>query len=126
MIGPSARFPFKRAVPQRTKTWTMVATAFEASKYYAGVFRVARRATPTGKARAKLQRALLRAKPTGSALAKAGTVPAYREAVVRFPKKTLKPGFYVYAVQLFAETNPTRKSFFVSKAFQVKAPKGRR
>jgi hypothetical protein len=126
VIGPSARFPFKRAVPQRTKTWTMVATAFEASKYYAGVFRVARRATPTGKARAKLQRALLRAKPTGSALAKAGTVPAYREAVVRFPKKTLKPGFYVYAVQLFAETKPTRKSFFVSKAFQVKAPKVRR
>ena len=47
-------------------------------------------------------------------------------AVVRFPKRTLKPGYYVYAVQLFAETNPTRKSFFVSKAFQVAAAKGRR
>jgi hypothetical protein len=126
VIGPSARFPFKRAVAQRTKTWTMVTTAFEAATYHAGVFRVARRATPTGKARTKIQRALLRAKPSGSALAKAGTVPAYREAVVRFPKKQLRPGFYVYAVQLFAETNRTRKSFFVSKAFQVKAPKGKR
>ena len=126
VIGPSARFPFKRAVPQRTKTWTMVATAFEAGTYHAGVFRVARPKTPTGKARAKIQRALLRAKPAGAVLAKAGKVSAYREAVVRFPKRTLKPGAYVYAVQLFAETNPTRKSFFVSKAFRVVAPKGRR
>ncbi len=126
VIGPSARFPFKRAVPERTRAWTMVATAFEATTYHAGVFRVARRATPTGKARAKLVRALLRSKPSGAVLAKKGKVSAYREAVVRFPKKKLKPGFYVYAVQLFAETNPTRKSFFVSKAFQVTAAKNRR
>jgi hypothetical protein len=126
VIGPSARFPFKRAVPQRTRAWTVVATAFEAARYHAGVFRVARRATPRGKARTKIQRALLRSKPRGAALAKAGKVQAYREAVIRFPKRTLKPGFYVYAVQLFAETNPTRKSFFVSKAFRVVPPKARR
>jgi hypothetical protein len=53
-------------------------------------------------------------------------VSAYREAVIRFPKRRLKPGFYVYAVELFAETNPTRKSFFVSKAFRVVAAKGSR
>jgi hypothetical protein len=126
VIGPSTKFPFKRTVRNRNRTWTMVATAFEAARYHAGVFRVPRRATPSGKARLKLQRALLRAKPSGSALAKVGKVSAYRETVVRFPKKTLKPGFYVYAVQLFAETNPTRRSFFVSKAFRVAAPKGRR
>ena len=126
VIGPSAKFPFKRAVPQKTKTWTMVATSFEASSYHAGVFRVARRATPKGKARTKIQRALLRAKPRGAALAKTGKVQAYRESVVRFPRRTLKPGYYVYAVQLFAETNRTRKSFFVSKAFRVKPAKARR
>jgi hypothetical protein len=126
VIGPSAKFPFKRAVRDRTRSWTMVATAFEAATYHAGVFRVARRATPTGKARTKIKRALLRAKPSGAVLAKAGKVSAYREAVVRFPRKRLKPGYYVYAVQLFAETNRTRKSFFVSKAFQVAAPKARR
>jgi hypothetical protein len=90
------------------------------------VFRVARRATPTGKARAKITRVLLRAKPRGAALAKAGKVQAYRESVVRFPKRKLKPGYYVYAVQLFAETNRTRKSFFVSKSFRVTAAKARR
>jgi hypothetical protein len=126
IIGPSAKFPFKRAVPERTRTWTMVATAFEAATYHAGVFRVARRATPSGKARARIQRALLRGKPAGAALGKAGKVSAYREAVIRFPKRKLKPGFYVYAVQLFAETNRTRKSFFVSKPFRVVAAKGRR
>jgi hypothetical protein len=126
VIGPSAKFPFKRAVPQRTKAWTMVATAFEAATYHAGVFRVARRATPRGKARAKIQRALLRAKPSRAALAKIGKVQAYRESVVRFPKRKLKPGYYVYAVQLFAETNRTRKSFFVSKSFRVTAAKARR
>lgn len=126
MIGPSTRFPFKRAVPERTRAWTMVATAFEAANYHAGIFRVPRRATPSGRARTKIQRALLRAKPSGAVLVKKGKVQAYREAVVRFPKRKLKPGFYVYAVQLFAETNPTRKSFFVSKAFQVKAAKARR
>jgi hypothetical protein len=126
VIGPSAKFPFKRSVRERNRTWTMVATAFEAGTYHAGVFRVARRGTPAGKARAKIQRALLRAKPSGAALAKAGKFSAYREAVVRFPKKRLKPGKYVYAVQLFAETNRTRKSFFVSKAFSVVPVKGRR
>ena len=45
----------------KTRAWTVVATAFEAANYNAGVFRVARRATPTGKARRKIQRALLRA-----------------------------------------------------------------
>jgi hypothetical protein len=126
VIGPLAKFPFKRSVRGRTKSWTMVATSFEAATYHAGVFRVARRATPTGKARRKIERALLRTKPRGAALAKAGKVSAYREAVIRFPGRRLKPGFYVYAVELFAETNPTRKSFFVSKAFRVVAAKGRR
>jgi hypothetical protein len=126
VIGPLAKFPFKRGVRDRTKTWVMVATAFEAANYNAGIFRVARRATPTGSARRKIGRALLRSKPRGAALAKSGKVSAYREAVIRFPSRRLKPGFYVYAVELFAETNPTRKSFFVSKAFRVIATKGRR
>jgi hypothetical protein len=126
VIGPTAKFPFKRAVRARTKSWTMVTTGFEAANYNAGVFRVARRATPTGSARKKIERALLRAKPRGAALAKAGKVSAYRETVIRFRSRRLKPGFYVYAVQLFAETNPTRKSFFVSKPFQVVAAKGGR
>jgi hypothetical protein len=125
VIGPSARFPFKRRVAAKTRAWTIVSTAFEAASYNAGVFRVARPRTPTGKARTKLQRVLLRAKPRGAALAKSGKVQAYREAVIRFPRKTLKPGSYVYAVQLFAETNPTRKSFFISKAFTVVPPKKR-
>jgi hypothetical protein len=126
VIGPLAKFPFKRSVKGKTKSWTMVATAFEAATYHAGVFRVARRATPTGKARKKIERALLRTKPRGAALAKAGKASAYREAVIRFPSRRLKPGYYVYAVELFAETNPTRKSFFVSKPFRVVAVKGRR
>jgi hypothetical protein len=126
VIGPLAKFPFKRSVKEKTKSWTMVATAFEAATYHAGVFRVARRATPTGKARKKIERALLRTKPRGAALAKAGKASAYREAVIRFPSRRLKPGYYVYAVELFAETNPTRKSFFVSKPFRVVAVKGRR
>jgi len=126
VIGPTAKFPFKRAVRERTKAWVMVTSAFEAGNYHAGIFRVPRRATPTRRARTKIERALLRTKPRGAALAKAGKVPAYREAVIRFRARRLKPGFYVYAVELFAETNPTRKSFFVSKAFQVVAAKGRR
>jgi hypothetical protein len=126
VIGPLAKFPFKRSVRATSKSWTTVATAFEAARVHAGVFRVPRRATPRGKARTKIQRALLRAKPRGAALRKTGKVQAYREAVVRFPKRVLKPGFYVYAVQLFAETNPTRKSFFVSKAFRVLPKQGRR
>jgi hypothetical protein len=58
-------------------------------------------------------------------LAKKGKVQAYRESVVIFPAKRLKAGYYVYGVQLFAETNPTRRSFFVSKAFQVVEKKKR-
>jgi len=126
VIGPSASFPFKRSVAAKTRTWTTVATAFESANYFAGVFSVPRRATPTGKARARIRAALVRAKPRGAALAKFGTVQAYRQSVIRFPRRTPKPGHYVYAVQLFAEMNPTRKSFFVSKPFTVLAPKKKR
>ena len=126
MIGASARFPFQRRVAAKTRSWKPVTTALEATKYHAGIFRVPRLRTPTGKARLKIQRALLRAKPRGAALAKKGTVQAYRESVVVFPAKKLKPGKYVYALQLFAETNATRKSFFVSKAFEVVGKKKKR
>ncbi len=119
VVGPSARFAFKKRVPARTRSWIAVATSLETSNYYAGVFRVPRLRTPTGKARLKIKRALLRAKPAGAVLAKSGKVQAYREGVIRFPSRKLKPGYYVYAVQLFAEMNPARKSFFVSKAFAV-------
>jgi hypothetical protein len=125
VVGPSARFAFKKRVAARTRAWTAVATSLESSNYFAGVFRVPKLRTPTGKARLKIQRALLRAKPAGAVLAKSGKVQAYRETVIRFPSRTLKPGNYVYAVQLFAEMNPTRKSFFVSKAFAVAAKKKR-
>ena len=126
VIGASARFPFQRRVAAKTRSWKPVTTALEATKYHAGIFRVPRLRTPTGKARLKIQRALLRAKPSGAALAKKGTVQAYRESVVVFPAKKLKPGKYVYALQLFAETNATRKSFFVSKAFEVVGKKKKR
>ena len=125
MIGASARFPFKKRVAAKTRSWKPVATALESTTYHAAIFRVPRLRTPTGKARLKLQRALLRAKPSGAVLAKKGKVQAYRESVVIFPAKKLKPGYYVYGVQLFAESNPTRKSFFVSKAFQVVGKKKR-
>jgi hypothetical protein len=125
VIGASARFPFQRRVAAKTRSWKPVATALEATTYHAAIFRVPRLRTPTGKARLKIQRALLRAKPSGAVLAKKGIVQAYRESVVVFPAKTLKPGKYVYAVQLFAETNATRKSFFVSKAFEVVGKKKR-
>ena len=126
VIGPSTQFPFRRSVPAKTRTWTTVATAFESANYFAGVFRVPRRATPTGKARTKIRAALVRAKPRSAALAKSGKLQAYRGSVIQFPRRTLKPGYYVYAVQLFAEMNPTRKSFFVSKAFAVLPPKKKR
>ena len=126
VIGPSARFPFQRRVAARKRAWNLVTTAFEAATYHAAIFRVPRRATPSGKARAKIARALLRARPSGAALvAKKGNVQAYRETVVRFPQKNLKPGYYVYALRLFAETNPTRQSVFVSKAFEVVGKKQR-
>ena len=66
--------------------------------------------------RKKIERALLRTKPRGAALAKAGKVPAYREAVIRFPEPAPTRLLRVYAVEL-AETNLTRKSF-VSKPFR--------
>jgi hypothetical protein len=126
VIGPSARFSPKMRRSASDKAWALVTTALEDATYTAGVFRVAGAKPLTARARAALGRALLRSRPRGASLSTRGKVKAYRETVARFPARRLKPGRYVFAIQLYAELNPLRRALFVSKPFQVAAPKRRR
>jgi hypothetical protein len=48
-----------------------------------------------------------------------GKVRAHLGTFVRFPRRRLAPGRYVFAIRLRAEMNPARHSVLISKAFAV-------
>jgi hypothetical protein len=54
-----------------------------------------------------------------------GKVRAHAGAFIRFPRRQVKPGRYVFAVRLRAEMNPARQATLVSKPFSVSKAKPR-
>ncbi|MBA3330962.1 MAG: hypothetical protein H0T39_08850 [Actinobacteria bacterium] len=88
----------------RRRYWSFHAYAAEGASYSAGVHRLTRTRPGSGRL----------------VLAMRGEVPAYYNVLVRAPRQRLRPGRYVYAITLRAETNPERTSSFVSDPFLVR------
>ena len=103
----------------RNTAWSFVAGSEEATRYSAGIFRVARPGKVSAFARAQIARSLRSARGSGAQLWSSGKLGGGWDRVIPFRAKRLRPGFYVCAARIVAELNPSRKATYVGRAFTV-------
>ena len=127
VIGAAVKFRGLRTVKSARGTfWGFTATAAEDARYKAGIFRVSGPLPLSVLDRTCVLRSLgsaprltQAASRLPVALLTAGLVKASWSPLVRFPERRLRPGWYVYAVNLRAAMAPDRVRSFVSKPFRV-------
>ena len=107
VIGGSADFGSLAPRPRKGRYWALLAKAGEEYSYRAGIYRVP--------AKGRLSQALR----APAVLEQAGSGAANRGRLVRFERKRLRPGSYVYTIRMTAAMNPERSSSFVSRPFRV-------
>ncbi|HEX2287387.1 MAG TPA: hypothetical protein VHH31_01405, partial [Gaiellaceae bacterium] len=121
VIGATARFGVRRRSASETN-WSFVAASEEASIFHGAMYRL--KGTRLSAAQRKQLLAAVGARRTPKPVFSArGKVRAHAGAFIRFPRRQVKPGRYVFAVRLRAEMNPARQATLVSKPFTVIAPK---
>jgi hypothetical protein len=99
--GADARFHRHRRLPSRVRSWSFVASAAEDASFEAGIYRMRRGRRGT------------------RALSERGRLEAHVARHVRFPKRRLAPGRYVYSIRFRAEANPQRTTRRTSRVFSV-------
>ncbi len=121
VVGATARFGERRR-SATDKNWSFSASAEESSIVTGVMYRL-----PGRRMSATLRKRLLAAvgrrrtpKPVFSLRAKAR---AHLGTFVRFPRRRVAAGSYVFAIRLRAEMNPARQASLISKPFPVGAPK---
>jgi hypothetical protein len=94
--------------------------AEEASTFRAAMYRLkGNRLSPAQRKKLRAAVGVRRSpKPVFSAR---GTIRAHAGSFIRFARKPVAPGRYVFAIRLKAEMNPVRQSVLVSKVFAVGA-----
>ncbi|HEV3479453.1 MAG TPA: hypothetical protein VG144_08380 [Gaiellaceae bacterium] len=117
VVGATAKFSQRRRSSSET-SWSFVAASEEASFYRAAMYRLKGRRLSAG-ARKKLQASVGRRRAPKPVFSARGKVRAHLGTFIRFPRKRLAPGSYVFAIRLSAEMNPRRQSVLVSKPFSV-------
>ena len=117
VVGASARFGERRRSASET-TWAFVASSEEASTFRAAMYRLKRRGLSAAK-RKQLQAAVGRKRSPKPVFSARGKVRAHAGSFIRFPRKRLARGSYVFAIRLTAEMNPARQTALVSKPFAV-------
>ena len=117
VVGATARFGERRRSASET-SWTFVAASEEASLFRAAMYRLhGRRLSASQRKRFRAAVGVRRSpKPVFSARGKAR---AHAGTFVRFPRKRLARGSYVFAIRMSAEMNPIRQSVLISKPFAV-------
>ena len=121
VVGATAKFGERRRSAGDTN-WTFVAGSEEASLVTGAMYRLKSRRLSVA-ARKKLLAAVgIRRSPKPVFTAKT-KVRAHQGAFVRFKRKRLKAGYYVFALRLRAEMNPTRTTALVSRPFAVGKPR---
>jgi hypothetical protein len=116
-VGAAADFSdAKRIHPRKGTYFAVILKMAEQGLYRAGLFSLGRRPAVN---RGAIERALERGGAARRFLVE-GNLLADRGRLVRFPKRRLPPGWYVYAAELRAWANEERTSFFISKPFQVR------
>ncbi len=110
VVGAKAIFGNLKPKSKKQRAWSLRSYAEEDALYRAGIFHA-------GMSEADISREL--AARRAPVLATAGTIKAYYKPLIRFPKKPLAAGTYVYAIRITAWANLSRSSVFVSKPFTV-------
>jgi hypothetical protein len=106
----------KRVHPRKGTYFAVILKAAEGALYKAGLFSLGKRPVIN---RAAIERAL-GAGGGGRVGFVEGELDADRGRLVRFPKRRLPAGWYVYAAEIQAWANEERTSFFISQAFQIR------
>src|SRR5215210_5841080 len=117
VVGATARYGERRRSASET-SWTFVAASEESSLFRAAMYRLAGRGLSASK-RARLRAAVGVRRSPKPVFSARGKVRAHTGAFVRFPRKRLSSGYYVFAIRMSAEMNPSRQSTLISKPFAV-------
>ena len=113
VLGAKARFGIGAGLASKLRrSWGFNVTAAEESSYVGAIF-------PAATPKATVRR-LAGSKSVGALVTTAGRVRAGYNPRLRFPKRALRPGRYVYAVRLRASMNPRRSTVLVSGVFTVR------
>jgi len=117
VVGATARFSERRRSASDT-TWSFAAASEEAATFHAAMYRL-KGPRLSAAARKKLAAAVGRRRAPKPVFSARGKSRARSGAFIRFPRKKLAPGRYVFAIRLRAEMNPARQAVLVSKPFAV-------
>jgi hypothetical protein len=120
VVGATARFGERRRSGAET-TWSFVASSEESSFFHGAMYRLKGPRLAAAQRKRLLAAVGVRRSPKPVFKAR-GKVRAHSGQFVRFPRKRLAPGRYVFAVRLRAEMNPLRTTVLVSKPFAVGQP----
>jgi hypothetical protein len=121
VVGATARFGERRRSASDT-SWSFTAASEEASIFRAAMYRLPGRRFSAAQ-RKQVRAAVGRHRMPRPVFSARGKARAHNGAFIRFPRKRLPHGTYVFAVRLSAEMNPARQSVLVSKPFAVGAAK---
>jgi hypothetical protein len=120
VVGATAKFGERRRSANDTN-WTFVASSEETSLFSAAMYRLkGRRLSGTG--RKQLLAAVGVKRAPKAVFTARGKVRAHVGTFVRFKRKRLAAGYYVFAIRLRAEMNPTRATALLSKPFAIGRP----
>ncbi len=120
VVGANAKFGERRRSAGDTN-WTFVSSSEEASSFTAAMYRLKGRGLPAAGRKKLLAAVGVKRAPKALFTAK-GKVRAHLGTFVRFRRKRVAAGYYVFAIRLRAEMNPTRTTALVSRPFAVGKP----
>jgi hypothetical protein len=120
VVGATARFGQRRR-SATDRSWSFVAASEEASIYTAAMYRLPGRRLSAAQRNRYLAAIGRKRAPKPVFLAR-GIVRAHSGTFIRFPRKPVAAGYYVFAVRMSAEMNRTRQAALVSKPFAVGSP----
>ncbi len=117
VVGATARFGERRRSGSDT-AWAFAAASEEASRFHAAMYRL--KGTRLSQAeRNKLRAAVGRRRTPKPVFSTRGRAKAHGGTFVRFPRRRLAPGRYVFAIRFSAEMNQARQTVLISKPFGV-------
>ena len=120
VIGATARFGERRRSASE-RSWSFVAASEEASVFTAAMYRLPRRSLSAAQ-RKRYQASVGRKRSPKPVFSARGIVRAHAGTFIRFPRKPVAAGYYIFAVRMSAEMNSTRQAALVSRPFAVGNP----